>query len=93
MIAEPDEEDPTAKCWTRPTTGAVDMNSIVNEFAKTEHGVVTFASSQGREASEESAWGNGAFTNVLIEGLAGKADLLRAGRSRSLNSMRSSRTG
>ena len=31
------------------------MNSIVNELAKTEHGVVTFASSQGREASVESA--------------------------------------
>jgi hypothetical protein len=31
------------------------MNSIVNEFAKTEHRVVTFASSQGRETSEESA--------------------------------------
>jgi uncharacterized caspase-like protein len=70
------------------------MNSIVNEFAKTEHGVVTFASSQGREASEESAaWGHGAFTKALIEGLAGKADLLRDGRSRSPNSMRSSRTG
>ena len=80
MIAEPDEEDPTAKSWTRPTTGAVDMISIVNEFAKTEHGVVTFASSQGRETSEESAaWGHGAFTKALIEGLAGKADLLRDG--------------
>jgi uncharacterized caspase-like protein len=56
------------------------MNSIVNEFAKTENGVVTFASSQGRETSEESAaWGHGAFTKALIEGLAGKADLLRDG--------------
>jgi hypothetical protein len=27
------------------------MNSIVNEFAKTEHGIVTFASSQGRAVS------------------------------------------
>lgn len=70
------------------------MNSIVNEFAKTEHRVVTFASSQGRETSVESAaWGHGAFTKALIEGLAGKADLLRDGRSRSPNSMRSSRTG
>jgi hypothetical protein len=55
MIAEPDEEDPTAKCWTRPTTGAVDMNSIVNEFAKTEHRVVTFASSQGAQTVESAA--------------------------------------
>ncbi len=57
------------------------MNSIVNEFAKTENGVVTFASSQGRETSEESAaWGHGAFTKALIEGLGeGKADLLHNG--------------
>jgi uncharacterized caspase-like protein len=61
--------------------GPVDMNSIVNEFAKTENGVVTFASSQGRETSEESAaWSHGAFTKALIEGLGeGKADLLRNG--------------
>jgi uncharacterized caspase-like protein len=56
------------------------MKSIVNEFAKTEHGVVTFASSQGRETSVESAaWVHGAFTTALIEGLAGKTDLLRDG--------------
>ena len=56
------------------------MNSIVNEFAKTEHRVVTFASSQGRETSVESAaWVHGALTKALIEGLAGKTDLLRDG--------------
>src|SRR6202041_408543 len=61
--------------------GPVDMNSIINEFAKTENGVVTFASSQGRETSQESAaWGHGAFTEALIEGLGdGKADLLHNG--------------
>ena len=61
--------------------GPVDMNSLVNEFAKTENGVVTFASSQGRETSVESAaWGHGAFTKALIEGLGeGKADLLHNG--------------
>jgi uncharacterized caspase-like protein len=60
--------------------GPVDTNTLVNEFAKTENGVVTFASSQGRETSEESAaWGHGAFTEALIEGLEGKADLLRDG--------------
>ena len=59
----------------------VDMNSIINEFARTENGVVTFASSQGRETSEESAaWGHGAFTEALIEGLGeGKADLTHKG--------------
>ena len=61
--------------------GPVDINTIVNEFAKTENGVVTFASSQGRETSQESAaWGHGAFTEALIEGLGeGKADLLHKG--------------
>ena len=60
--------------------GPVDMNSVINEFAKTENGVVTFASSQGRETSQESAaWGHGAFTKALIEGLGGKADLLHNG--------------
>ena len=56
-------------------------NTIVNEFAKTENGVVTFASSQGRETSQEfAAWGHGAFTEALIEGLGeGKADLLHKG--------------
>jgi uncharacterized caspase-like protein len=64
--------------------GPVDMNSIINEFAKTENGVVTFASSQGRETSEESAaWGHGAFTKAMIEGLGeGKADPLRNGTIR-----------
>jgi len=58
----------------------VDMNTLVNEFAKTENGVVTFASSQGRETSQESAaWGHGAFTKALIEGLEGKADLMHNG--------------
>ena len=59
----------------------VDVNTLVNEFAKTENGVVTFASSQGRETSEESAaWGHGAFTEALIEGLGeGKANLLHNG--------------
>jgi uncharacterized caspase-like protein len=61
--------------------GPVDMNTIINEFASTENGVVTFASSQGREISQESAaWGHGAFTKALIEGLGdGKADLLHNG--------------
>jgi uncharacterized caspase-like protein len=41
---------------------------------------VVFASSTGRQNSEESdAWGNGAFTKALVEGLGGKADLARRG--------------
>jgi uncharacterized caspase-like protein len=42
---------------------------------------VTFASSQGRETSEESAaWGHGAFTKALVEGLTGSADFQHTGR-------------
>ena len=40
-----------------------------------ENGVVVFASSTGRETSQESAeWNNGAFTKALVEGLGGRAD-------------------
>ena len=50
--------------------GVTDINMVVNELSSTENGVVTFASSTGRELSQENdAWGNGAFTKALIEGL------------------------
>jgi WD40 repeat protein len=58
-----------------------EMSRFVNDLASAENGVVVFAASSGRQLSEESdAWGNGAFTRALIEGLSGKADLLRSGR-------------
>lgn len=60
---------------TTATRGTVDINSIINDFSASENGVVTFASSTGRELSQENqAWGNGAFTKAVVEGLAGKAD-------------------
>jgi hypothetical protein len=59
----------------------VDMTSIVNELTSAESGVVVFASSTGKQFSfEDPAWGNGAFTKALIEGLKGKADLLGKGK-------------
>ena len=59
----------------------VDVASLVNDFAKTENGLITFAASQGAELSQESpAWGHGAFSLALIEGIGeGKADLLHKG--------------
>ena len=58
----------------------VDVASLVNDFAKTENGLITFAASQGAELSQESpAWGHGAFSLALIEGIGGKADLLHNG--------------
>ncbi|UYO54586.1 caspase family protein [Rhodopseudomonas palustris] len=62
------------------TRGASDINRVVNDLAAAENGVVVFASSTGREVSQEQPeWGNGAFTKALIEGLAGKADVLKTG--------------
>ncbi|MBP9712061.1 MAG: caspase family protein [Sterolibacterium sp.] len=52
-----------------------DINRLVNELTSAENGVVVFASSTGRETSQESAeWNNGVFTKALVEGLGGKAD-------------------
>ena len=61
--------------------GGVDVASLVNDFSKTENGLITFAASQGAELSQESpAWGHGAFSLALIEGIGeGKADLLHKG--------------
>ena len=53
---------------------------MVNELADAENGVVMFASSTGREVSvEDDRWQNGAFTEALLEGLAGKADYSKDG--------------
>jgi uncharacterized caspase-like protein len=59
----------------------VDINSLVNDLSSAENGVVTYASSTGREFSQENdSWGNGAFTKALLEGLREKADLTRQGK-------------
>jgi WD40 repeat protein len=55
---------------TGQTRGLLDINSVVNEFTRTERGVVAFTASTGRQTSQESnAWGNGAFTKAVVEGL------------------------
>jgi uncharacterized caspase-like protein len=66
---------------TRRGMGRVDINSVINDLASAENGVVTFASSTGRELSlERPDWGNGAFTKAIMEGLFdGRADLLHNG--------------
>lgn len=61
--------------------GSKDMTPVINELASAENGVVVFAASTGRQYSaESSAWGNGAFTKALVEGLMGKADYHNKGR-------------
>jgi hypothetical protein len=65
--------------------GGTDINAVVNELSSTENGITTYASSTGREVSQEDdSWGNGAFTKALIEGLGGpghqgRADLTNKG--------------
>ena len=62
-------------------SGASDVNAVVNELSSAENGVVVFASSTGRQYSiEDAAWGNGAFTKALVEGVSGKADYTGKGR-------------
>jgi WD40 repeat protein len=58
-----------------------DINAFVNDLASAENGVVVFTASTGRQFSlEDPAWGNGAFTKAVVEGLNGKADFQKAGR-------------
>jgi WD40 repeat protein len=73
-------------CFAGNSLGALSRASrkterMINDLSSSENGVVVFASSTGQEESEEKdEWGNGAFTKALIEGLAGRADFMRAGR-------------
>jgi len=54
---------------------APDITGVVNELASAENGAVVFASSTGKQYSfEDSAWGNGAFTKAVVEGINGRAD-------------------
>ncbi|MBC7777921.1 MAG: caspase family protein, partial [Phycisphaerae bacterium] len=47
---------------------------VVNELISAENGAVVFCSTTNRQkALEDSAWGHGAFTKALLEGLGGKA--------------------
>lgn len=58
-----------------------DITGVINELTSAENGVVVFASSTGRQYSlEDPAWGNGAFTKAVVEGIQGKADLLGKGK-------------
>jgi WD40 repeat protein len=51
-----------------------DTTKMVNELSSPEHGVIVFTSATGSQyALESPAWGNGAFTKALVEGLLGQA--------------------
>lgn len=56
-------------------------DAFVNELASAENGVIVFSSSTGRQLSQEDpAWGNGAFTKAVVEGLSGKAEIGNSGK-------------
>lgn len=60
-------------------TRGVDNDRFVKELQ--EANAVIFTSSRGRELSQESdRWGHGVFTYALIEGIKGKADLIKDGK-------------
>jgi Caspase domain len=61
--------------------GAMDITGVINELTSAQNGAVVFAASTGNQYSlENPAWGNGAFSKAVIEGLNGKADERRTGR-------------
>lgn len=61
------------------TRQSSDMTGVLNSMDD-EKGVLIFASSTSRELSQEdNAWGNGAFTKSIIEGIKGEADKDRTG--------------
>jgi uncharacterized caspase-like protein len=63
------------------TKGGPNITEVLNELSSAESGAVVFASSTGRQRSLEKAeWQNGAFTKAVVEGLNGKADVLKDGR-------------
>jgi uncharacterized caspase-like protein len=60
---------------------ARDATNAINDLASSENGLVVFASSTGSQFSQENpAWGNGAFTKAVVEGIRGKADYKSTGR-------------
>lgn len=65
-----------------PSFGSVpDVTSVINELTSAENGVVVFSASTGNQVSyEDAAWGHGAFTKALVEGLTGSADFQHTGR-------------
>jgi WD40 repeat protein len=61
--------------------GKSDNARFLRELGSPETGVAVLAASTGTQFAEENpAWGNGAFTKALVEGLSGGADARRTGR-------------
>lgn len=62
-------------CHSGGVLGQKSSLDRLNAEMTSEPKIVVFAASTGSETSRESpAWGNGAFTKALVEGLRGRAD-------------------
>lgn len=58
----------------------VDVNDLARDLGRNDYGVIVMASSLGSERSQENAaWGGGAFTRALVDGLRGAADTRQKG--------------
>jgi len=70
-------------CYASHAIGKLDRREtvrLVNGLSQSEMGVIVFSGSAARQESLESAaWGNGAFTKALLDGLTGLADSRRVG--------------
>jgi WD40 repeat protein len=70
-------------CYASRAIGKMDRRDTVrlaNGLSQSEMGVIVFSGSAPRQESLESAaWGNGAFTKALLDGLGGLADGRRVG--------------
>lgn len=57
-----------------------ELTRMANGLASAELGVIVFSGSAPRQESlEDPAWGNGAFTKAIVQGLTGRADFRREG--------------
>lgn len=60
---------------------SADADRLAIELSQAENGVIVFTASTGRGyAQEDPAWGNGAFTKAVLEGINGQADYHKDGR-------------
>ncbi|MCW5658189.1 MAG: caspase family protein [Burkholderiaceae bacterium] len=70
-------------CYASRAIGRLEAREttrLVNGLSQSELGVIVFSGSAARQESLEStAWGNGAFTKALLDGLKGLADAKRLG--------------
>jgi hypothetical protein len=70
-------------CYASRAIGRLDRREttrLASGLSQSELGVIVFSGSAARQESLEStAWGNGAFTKALLDGLAGLADGRRIG--------------